>query len=153
MGRPGAAARGGLDAERRRFRSCATVGERAKIAATIPALPIRQPCTASQWPDLTECRAASATGGGEFLPRPEGLLARAKKHVAFGPSHSFGVLRASASRPAGRPSPGPSIAIEAAAGVARNQQGETIMATIGTFTQVADGSYTGSIKTLTLNGC
>lgn len=82
-----------------------------------------QPCAASQWPDLTESPASSATGGGEFLSRPEGLLARAKKHVAYSPPHSFGVSRPGAPRPAGRPSPGPSIAIEAAAGVARDQQG------------------------------
>jgi uncharacterized protein (DUF736 family) len=36
-------------------------------------------------------------------------------------------------------------------GAARKQTGETTMATIGTFTKGEDGSYSGSIKTLTLN--
>jgi uncharacterized protein (DUF736 family) len=67
--------------------------------------------------------------------------------LAGGPSQGFG--GASSALRHG-PGPGLQIAIEAAIGAVRNQIGDTIMATIGSFTAQNDG-YAGSIKTLTLN--
>jgi uncharacterized protein (DUF736 family) len=46
---------------------------------------------------------------------------------------------------------GLSTAIETAIGAARRNHGDDIMATIGTFTRDENGTYAGTIKTLTLN--
>jgi uncharacterized protein (DUF736 family) len=55
-------------------------------------------------------------------------------------------------RPAGAANrPGRTIAIEAAIGAARKDQGEIIMATLGAFSAHADGSFSGAIRTLSLN--
>jgi hypothetical protein len=43
------------------------------------------------------------------------------------------------------------VAIKAAMVVGLEQRQETTMAQIGTFTRAEDGSYTGTIKTLSLN--
>jgi len=66
---------------------------------------------------------------------PQDLIAVQRRRARCGPD--FG--------------PGLKIAIEAAIGAARHQIGETTMATIGAFTANADGSYSGAIRTLSLN--
>ena len=62
------------------------------------------------------------------------------------------ILRCAPAASGARPIiPASPIAIEAAAVVARARERNFDMATIGTFTQAANGSFAGTIKTLTLN--
>jgi uncharacterized protein (DUF736 family) len=72
------------------------------------------------------------------------LLAQEKKAVRLA------VLRCAPASGAGRSPPGARAAIEAAITRARQQTGETIMATIGTFTK-SDNGFAGAVKTLSLN--
>ncbi|BCI71969.1 hypothetical protein SPKIRA_27990 [Sphingomonas paucimobilis] len=61
------------------------------------------------------------------------------------------ILRCAPAASGARPIiPASPIAVEAAAVVARSERNYD-MATIGTFTQAGNGSFTGTIKTLTLN--
>jgi uncharacterized protein (DUF736 family) len=106
-----------------------------------------------RWPDLAGGDAAAPPAvlaqrrRARFLPLAVKPPFLARQETA--PAPSCAPLRAlRAAHPAAS---GLAIAIEAAMGAAETQGRRLNMATIGTFTQQANGVISGAIKTLTLN--
>ena len=96
------------------------------------------------------------TGAGFALPglaqrRRATFFRRLRLCIAKQKKPLVAILRCAPAASGARPIiPASPIAIEAAVVVAREKRNFE-MATIGTFTQAANGSFTGTIKTLTLN--